>query len=428
MGIVKKILCVVLSGLADKPVEEFGNKTPLEAAFAPHMDKLAQRGRSGIIRVAAKGMAVGPDAAMMDLLGYDIFRYYAGRGSLEAFTERIAVEDGNAALIVDFAAVGDDGKTIKDRYAGDDLTFQETFLLAEELNAKITLSNATFELKSMIGHRGVLVIRAMHLQLSPRVTNTDPAYGREGLFEVAKEKCDFIVKHAKPMPGYENFKPAQETAALVNEFIAKSRDILLESVVNKNRISQGKLPMNIILVSGAGGPVSRLPPLQECLGMKLGVFVQAPVEKSIASLMGIPVINVPFPTGRTDVDLVLWSKAIAEKIKSFDGFYIHLKNTDEIRGVDDPVKKKVFIEAVDEYFFGRLQPLLETEGVVTAVMSGDFSMSCASKAYVAPLMISGSQIHPDGTLSFSERAAREGFLGEVMGRDLMKLLIKLAKE
>ena len=43
---MKKILYVVLDGLGDRPIKELGNKTPLEAALTPNMDKLAQMGQS----------------------------------------------------------------------------------------------------------------------------------------------------------------------------------------------------------------------------------------------------------------------------------------------------------------------------------------------------------------------------------------------
>ena len=37
-----KYLVVLCDGMADYPVEELGNKTPLEAADTPNMDRLAK--------------------------------------------------------------------------------------------------------------------------------------------------------------------------------------------------------------------------------------------------------------------------------------------------------------------------------------------------------------------------------------------------
>jgi len=54
---MKKMLYVVLDGLGDVPVKELKGKTPLEAAFTPKMDKLAQSGRSGVMHTVAPGIA-----------------------------------------------------------------------------------------------------------------------------------------------------------------------------------------------------------------------------------------------------------------------------------------------------------------------------------------------------------------------------------
>jgi len=172
---MKKIFYVVLDGLGDTPIKELGNKTPLEAAFTPNLDRLAQAGKSGVVHTAGKDIAPGSDIAVINILGYDCHKFYTGRGPLESFAEGLSVEDGNVAFRVNFATVEDDGKTIKDRRAGRDLTTEEASLLSRDINSKVTLTNATFEFKNTVGHRCELVIRAMHNQLSTWITNTDPA-------------------------------------------------------------------------------------------------------------------------------------------------------------------------------------------------------------------------------------------------------------
>ena len=46
---MKKILYIVLDGLGDLPLKQLGDKTPLEAALTPNMDRLAQIGKTGIV-------------------------------------------------------------------------------------------------------------------------------------------------------------------------------------------------------------------------------------------------------------------------------------------------------------------------------------------------------------------------------------------
>ncbi|KPK97009.1 MAG: phosphoglycerate mutase, partial [Omnitrophica WOR_2 bacterium SM23_72] len=177
---MKKILYIVLDGLGDLPIKELRNKTPLEAAVTPNMDRLAQKGKTGLVYPVAKDIAPESDIAVISLLGYDAHKYYTGRGPLESFAEGLNINDGDLALRVNFATVAEDSKTIKDRRVGRDLITEEATALAKEINSKVTLSSATFEFKNTIGHRGVLVIRGMRSKLSGWITNTDPAYDREG--------------------------------------------------------------------------------------------------------------------------------------------------------------------------------------------------------------------------------------------------------
>jgi 2,3-bisphosphoglycerate-independent phosphoglycerate mutase len=268
---MKKILYVVLDGLGDLPIKEFNNKTPLEAAVTPNMDRLAQNGKTGLVYPVAKGIAPESDIAVISLLGYDAHKYYTGRGPLECFAEGIAVNDGDAAFRVNFATVADDAKTIKDRRVGRNLTTEEATSLAKEINSKVTLSSATFEFKNTIGHRGVLVIRGMHNKLSGWITNTDPAYDREGVFGVAKEKFENFVAESAPMPGYENSQEAKEAARLLNEFTQKSHKVLSESLINKKRVSENKLAGNAILSRDAGDHLPKFPDINNMYNLKFEI-------------------------------------------------------------------------------------------------------------------------------------------------------------
>ena len=326
---MRKILYIVLDGLGDLPIKELGNKTPLEAALTPNMDRLAQKGKTGIVYPVERGIAPESDIAVISLLGYDAHKYYTGRGPLESFAEGLAVNDGDAALRVNFATAAEDGKTIKDRRVGRNLTTEEAAALAKEINSKVTLSGGTFEFKNTIGHRGILVIRGIRSKLSGWITNTDPAYGREGVFGVAKEKFENLVAQSLPMPGYEKSPEAIEAAKLLNEFTEKSHQVLQDSLVNKKRVAEGKMPGNLILSRDAGDCLPKFPPIKEQFGLAFGSFVQMPVERGIALLTGMEIIDVPQSSGHLDVDYPVWAKVALGSIKKYDGLYVHIKGPDE---------------------------------------------------------------------------------------------------
>ena len=427
---MKKILYIILDGLGDLPIKELADKTPLEAALTPHMDRLAQKGITGLIYPAGKGIAPESDVAVIFLLGYDAHKYYTGRGPLESYAEGISVHDGDLALRVNFATVADDGKTIIDRRVGRNLTSEEATALSKEINFKVILSSGTFEFKNTIGHRGILVIYGQRERLSGWITNTDPAYGREGVFGVALEKFPNTILESKPVKGYENDPQVIEAAKLLNEWTQKAHRVLQSSKINQKRIQEKKMPANAIVSRDAGDHLPKFPSIKESRGLKLGSFVQMPVEKGIALLTGIELVEIPQSTGNPEVDYPLWAETALKKIHDFDGLYIHIKGPDEPAHDGNFTKKKESIEAIDKFFFANLIPRINLSDVIIAV-TADHSTPCKLKAHSAdpvPFLAAGGTIKPDGSMSFSEKTARLGSLGEIMGQDVLPLLVQLARE
>jgi 2,3-bisphosphoglycerate-independent phosphoglycerate mutase len=231
------------------------------------------------------------------------------------------------------------------------------------------------------------------------------------------------------MPGYEDSAEAKEASALLNEFTRKSFEVLQESAINKKRISEGKLPGNLILSRDAGDHLPKFPKISEAFNLKFGSFVEMPVEKGIALLTGMEIIDVPSSTGHLDVDYPVWAKIALDSLVKYDGIYVHIKGPDEPAHDGDFKKKKEIIESIDKYFFTNLLAELDLKNTIVAV-TADHSTVCAMKAHSAdpvPLLVCGGNVKPDGTLSFSERATKSGSIGELLGRQIMPLLVKSAQ-
>ena len=73
-----KYILVVGDGMADYPIGELGNKTPLQAAVKPNMDSIAAQGQSGLIKTVPDELTPGSDAAICSVLGYDPRIYCTG--------------------------------------------------------------------------------------------------------------------------------------------------------------------------------------------------------------------------------------------------------------------------------------------------------------------------------------------------------------
>ncbi|MCG2705069.1 MAG: alkaline phosphatase family protein [Candidatus Omnitrophica bacterium] len=426
---MKKLLYVILDGLGDLPIKELGNKTPLEAAEVPNMDKLASRGKQGFVYTVGEGIAPESDIGVISILGYDAHKYYTGRGPLESYAEGLEVKDGDLAYRVNFATKDASSDRIIDRRVGRNLTTEEATELAKEINQKVKLTSApaSFVFRNTIGHRGVLVIKAKDGKLSAEVTNTDPAYGKEGVFGVAKEKFENIALKCEPTPEYKDSKEAQRAALLTNEFVQKSTAALSDSPVNKKRAGQGKMVGNLILTRDAGDHLPKFPDICKKYNKKFGCFVEMPVERGIALLTGMEIVALPLPSGDLEKDYILRSKKALDVLKDFDCLYIHIKGPDEPAHDGNFKKKLESIELIDKYFFGEILPKLDMANTVIAI-TADHSTPCAMKAHSAdpvPLLVTGGGVAPDGLKAFGESESKKGSLGKLIGPEIVPYLMKL---
>src|SRR4030042_1822697 len=98
-------------GMADYPLEELGDRTPLEVARIPNMDEIARQGHLGSVRTIPPGMPPGSDVATLSILGYDPRRHYTGRGPLEAAKLGVEISPQEVAFRCNLVTV-DDGRLV----------------------------------------------------------------------------------------------------------------------------------------------------------------------------------------------------------------------------------------------------------------------------------------------------------------------------
>lgn len=422
----KKIVYVVLDGLGDKPIPELGSKTPLEAAETPGLDSLAARGICGMVYPVGKGISPESDIAVISILGYDPRKYYTGRGPLEAHAVGLEVREGDLAYRANFATVGDN-RQILDRRAGRDLTTEEATELSREINEKVKLTStpATFVFKNTIEHRAVLVIRCKGRRLSGQVSNTDPAYGREGLLGVALRKYEKKVQKCAPLEGATDPEAVRIAAELTNEFTEKSYRVLNASPVNKNRVANGSLPANVILNRDAGDGLPRFPSMNERYGLDFGCVVEMPVERGIALLTGMHPIEISVSAEGLEARYGTIVREVLKNLPKFDAIYVHIKGPD-VPGHDGECKlKKEIIEKIDRFFIVPLTAEVDLRQTVIIVTS-DHSTPCLMKVHSddpVPILVCGGPIKPDSVKTFSERTCPQGELGEMTGQDIMPTVV-----
>ena len=81
-----KYVLLVGDGMADRPLKELDDKTPLEVARTPNMDYIVKNGQIGRVSTVPAGMEPASDVANLSILGYNPKKYYSGRGRPTAFS------------------------------------------------------------------------------------------------------------------------------------------------------------------------------------------------------------------------------------------------------------------------------------------------------------------------------------------------------
>ncbi|MBN1357900.1 2,3-bisphosphoglycerate-independent phosphoglycerate mutase [Candidatus Bathyarchaeota archaeon] len=424
-----KLIYVAIDGMGDLPIAELGNKTPLEAANTPHLDFLAENGKTGLMYTVKKGVAPESDVAVISLLGYDPFKYSTGRGVIEAVGAGLDMKDGDLALRCNFATLGK-GREILDRRVKRTLTTEEAKELSDTVNEKITLEScpATFEFKSTLGHRAVLLFKGKARCLSGKITNSDPAYSYVNGIGEATPDADMVLKKSEPM---ENTEEARNAANLVNEFIEKTHKVWENHPINKKRAAAGKLKANCVLTRDAGSQLPKFFNINERYNVKFAALADMQAERGIAHLAGMEATLLPPPSGDLKKDCTLRVKKLLDILPSYDCFYIHLKGPDEPGHDGNCNLKTRVIAAIDEYFFGPLLKEISLKDHLFCVTC-DHATPCALKVHSdtpVPVLISGGKVTDKQAGKFSEKNCTKGSLGTLEhAYELMPKLMGLLKK
>ena len=388
---------VICDGMADRPVPELGDRTPLEAARKPNMDELARRGICGLMDTIAPGLPPGSDAAHLALLGYDPFEVYTGRGPFEAAGAGIALEAGDIALRANYATV-DRRLIVKDRRAG---RIQKTEELDKAIQ-RIRLADAQFLFKSTVAHRAALVLRGKGL--SPEVADNDP------------HEVGVKIPRVRALD-----KKAGKTAKVLNDFLRKAHRVLNAHPLNKRRVREGLLPANYLLLRGAG-VVPRLDSLQTRLGLRGACVAATALVKGVCKLAGMEVIDVPGSTTGVDTDLDAEAEAVIQALGKHEFVLYSIKGFDEVSHDGNFRTKVEFIERAD----ATLRKLIDKADYF--MLTIDHTTPVSVREHTGdpvPITIAGPGVRADGVETYDERACARGGLGHIRGRELLPILANL---
>ena len=401
-----KHIIILGDGMADWPVSALGNKTLLQYAKTPYMDKLAAMGRTGMLKTVADGFHPGSEVANMSVMGYDLPTVYEGRGVLEAASIGVDLEPGDMAMRCNIICV--EGETLKNHSAGH-ITTEEADELIKFLEERLGTDRIHFY--TGVQYRHLLVIKGgnKHLHCVP--------------------PHDIPLQPFRPNMIKAECPEAQETADLLNALILKSQELLASHPVNLKRVAEGKDPANSIWPWSPGYRPKMEPLSQKYSQIKKGSVITAvDLIRGIGRYAGLRCIDVDGATGLYNTNYEGKAAAAIEALKTDDFVYLHIEASDEAGHEGDLNLKLQTIENLDKRAVGPIYEAVKDwdESVAIAVLP-DHPTPCEHRTHTnepVPFLIYYPGIEPDSVQTYDEISCKSGVYGTMERDEFMNEFMK----
>ncbi len=396
-----KYLILVCDGMADFPLKQLGNQTPMEAARTPFMDQLAAGGKVGLTRTIPDGFKPASDVGNMAVLGYDPHEYYCGRGPLEAANIGVDLKEHDVAFRCNLVTA--DGDTMADYSAGHIKT-QEASELIQAVDRAI--GNERFRFYPGVQYRHLMVVR-------------DPALSQDLMDTQCAAPHDIMgQKIASHMPK----GPAGD---YLTQIMDQASEVLARHPVNQVRVDLKENPANRVWFWGQGRRIP-LSTFEERFGLTGSVISAVDLVKGLGRLVGLNVLEVPGATGYYDTNYVGKAQAALKTLKDNPFVFVHVEAADEA-GHNGHLREKVqAIENFDKLIVGTIMEGLKTSKSVRILILPDHITSVEARTHKpgpVPFLVCGKDVTPHGVKTYTERAAEEGELFVENAYDLLPQLV-----
>jgi len=402
-----KFIIVVGDGMADYPIPELGNRTPLQAAYKPNMDAIAAKGRNGLLRTVPESLSPGSDVAILSVLGFSPKQFYTGRGAFEAAARGIYLKENDVAFRCNLITEKDG---VLADYSAGHITSKESDQLIAVIK-KACEKTGEIEFYSGLDYRHFLIMRnsALSLQIECKPPH-----------DVVGAKVSSVLPKAKS-------PEAETTANVLREAIRRSKELLEAHPVNVKRRKSGKNPGNMIWPWG-GGRKPSLPSFKAKYGLKAAVISAVDLVKGIGIYSGMKVVDVPRVTGREDTNYEGKADYALEALKENDLVFIHVEAPDEASHVKDYKLKVKTIEDLDKRLLGRIFESLEEQYAIAILPDHPTPIKIGTHTREpVPFAVQSPRLYADDVTKFDEFSAKNGGFGLVEQEGVVSLLLSKSR-
>lgn len=332
-----KYIVVLGDGMADEPIAELGDKTPLEAASTPMLDELSKKSEVGLVHTIPEGMKPGSDTANLAVLGYNPRKYYTGRSPLEALSIGVDMKDTDIAIRANIVTVSDDDlpyeeKTIID-HSSSEISTEDAAVLLDAVKAE--LQNDIYQFYLGTSYRHLLIWQ------NGSVVELTPPH------DVLGQTIGQYLPEDKAL----------------REMMKKSYDILANHPINIERKKQGLNPANSLWFWGAGTKPA-LSSFEEKNKLKGAMISAVDLLKGIAVGAGMKVIEVEGADGTLHTNYEGKADAAVKTLieDGSDFVYIHVEAPDEMGHQGSKERKIQAIQFLDEKVIRRVKEKMDASG------------------------------------------------------------------
>lgn len=387
-------------GMSDYAVKELGNKTPLEHANKPNIDRLAAEGSGGLAQTVPAGIAPGSDVAGLSILGFDPKQYYTGRAPLEAASLGLKLKPTEVVFRVNFVTVTD-GKLAD--YSAGHISSKEGAVLIQDLNAKTAHLGVKF-------YPGVMYRNLMVVDESKIKGGRGPLY------------C--TPPHDISGKDIEGYLPRGEGSDFLKELMDISAQVFRNHPINQTRLDLKENPATQVWFWGHG-KMPTLKTFKERFGLKGGMISAVDLLKGLAKCLDMEVLNVPGITGYYDTDYEAKARYALDFLKKGNDFiFVHVEAPDEA-GHNGDLKEKVrAIENLDRKVVAKVMAGLPELGEYRVIVLPDHATPVALKTHISdavPFTMFGTGVEQDKMTRYDENEAKKGKYKKVIGHELLDL-------
>ena len=315
-----KYIILLGDGMADYPLSELGNKTPLQAARTQSMDTIASRGRIGMVQTIPRGLPPGSDIANLSILGYDPNRYLTGRSVYEAASAGVTLEPTDIAFRCNLVTLREEsGSTLMEDYSAGHIATEAATKIIAVLNQR--LGSAAIRFYPGVSYRHLMVWK-----------------GGSETFETTPPH-DISGRNIDP------YLPRGKGSDTIRQLMEEAKHILGETPPANEHPGTSPPSANAIWLWGQGRPIS-IPAFSKRFGLTGSVISAVDLIKGIGITVGLTPLNVPGATGYLDTNYLGKAEYALAELQHKDFVFVHVEAPDEASHNGD-LKSK--IRAIEDF-------------------------------------------------------------------------------